>query len=93
MSRCFISGMFPYSSDADSFEDVSLSLSLFPPGKAVKSSLQQKGSKRSVRRMKFLDIYCDELLKCDQSVTQSSQVTQFFTPKDHDVQTDYTKNR
>ncbi|XP_041671870.1 NADPH oxidase organizer 1-like [Cheilinus undulatus] len=60
-------------------------------GKA-RRSLQQKGSKRSVRRMKFLESYCDELLKCDQIVTQSSELTQFFMPKDHDLQTDYTKN-
>lgn len=60
-------------------------------GKARKS-LQQKGSKRSVHRMKFLESYCDELLKCDQIVTQSSELTQFFTPKTHDLQTDYTKN-
>ncbi|KAL7372749.1 hypothetical protein ABVT39_021792 [Epinephelus coioides] len=61
-------------------------------GQARKSSLQQKGSKRSVKRMKFLDSYCDKLLKCDQPVTQSSQVTQFFMPKDHDLQPDFTKN-
>lgn len=60
-------------------------------GKARKS-LQQKGSKRSVHRMKFLESYCDELLKCDQIVTQSSELTQFFIPKAHDLQPDYTKN-
>ncbi|XP_020498231.2 NADPH oxidase organizer 1-like [Labrus bergylta] len=60
-------------------------------GKARKS-LQQKGSKTMVRRMKFLESYCDELLKCDQIVTQSSELTQFFLPKDHDLQTDFTKN-
>ncbi|XP_051272548.1 NADPH oxidase organizer 1 [Dicentrarchus labrax] len=61
-------------------------------GEARKSSLQQKGSKRSVQRMKFLESYCDKLLKCDQTVTQSSEVTQFFMPKDHDLQSDFTKN-
>lgn len=61
-------------------------------GKARKSSLKQKGSKRSVQRMKFLESYCDKLLKCDQTVTQSSEVMQFFMPKDHDVQEDFTKN-
>uniref|UniRef100_A0A8C2X1P8 NADPH oxidase organizer 1b n=1 Tax=Cyclopterus lumpus TaxID=8103 RepID=A0A8C2X1P8_CYCLU len=53
----------------------------------------QKGSKRSVQHMKFLESYCDELLKCDQTVTQSSVVFQFFMPKDHDLQPDFTKNR
>ncbi|KAM9336611.1 NADPH oxidase organizer 1b [Symphorus nematophorus] len=60
-------------------------------GEARKSS-QQKGSKRSVQRMKFLESYCDKLLKCDQTVTQSSELTQFFVPKDHDLQSDFTKN-
>uniref|UniRef100_A0A8C2X0M4 NADPH oxidase organizer 1b n=1 Tax=Cyclopterus lumpus TaxID=8103 RepID=A0A8C2X0M4_CYCLU len=62
-------------------------------GQARRNSLQQKGSKRSVQRMKFLESYCDELLKCDQTVTQSSVVFQFFMPKDHDLQPDFTKNR
>ncbi|XP_017273776.1 NADPH oxidase organizer 1 [Kryptolebias marmoratus] len=61
-------------------------------GKARRSSLQQKGSKKSVRQMKFLESYCAKLLNCDPTVTQSSEVTRFFTPKDHDLQTDFTKN-
>ncbi|XP_071318676.1 NADPH oxidase organizer 1b [Trachinotus anak] len=61
-------------------------------GKARKSSLQQKGSKKSVKRMKFLESYCDELLKCDQTVTRSSEVARFFLPKDQDLQPDFTKN-
>uniref|UniRef100_A0A3B4A0J4 Uncharacterized protein n=1 Tax=Periophthalmus magnuspinnatus TaxID=409849 RepID=A0A3B4A0J4_9GOBI len=50
------------------------------------------GSKRSIKRMRFLENYCTQLLKCDESVTQSSEVSQFFTPKDHDLQPDFTKN-
>ncbi|XP_026171669.1 NADPH oxidase organizer 1-like [Mastacembelus armatus] len=61
-------------------------------GKARRSSLKQKGSKRSVQRMKFLESYCDKLLKCDESVTCSPEVTRFFSPKDHDLQSDFTKN-
>ncbi|KAG7226441.1 hypothetical protein INR49_013853, partial [Caranx melampygus] len=61
-------------------------------GKAMKANLQQKGSKKSIKRMKFLESYCDELLKCDHKVTQSSEVTRFFTPKDQDMQPDFTKN-
>ncbi|KAI9526780.1 hypothetical protein NQZ68_036132 [Dissostichus eleginoides] len=60
-------------------------------GQARKSS-QKKGSKRSVQRMKFLESYCEKLLKCDQSVTRTPEVTQFFMPKDHDLQPDFTKN-
>ncbi|XP_054455429.1 NADPH oxidase organizer 1-like [Anoplopoma fimbria] len=61
-------------------------------GQVRRNSLQKKGSKRSVQRMKFLESYCDKLLKCDQTVTQSSEVAQFFMPKDHDLQPDFTKN-
>lgn len=43
--------------------------------------------------MKFLESYCDKLLRCDQAVTQSSEVTQFFITKDQDLQADFTKNR
>ncbi|KAF7204715.1 NADPH oxidase organizer 1b [Nothobranchius furzeri] len=61
-------------------------------GKARRSSLQQKGSSKSIWQMKFLESYCKKLLKCDPTVTQSSEVTRFFTPRDHDLQPDYTKN-
>ncbi|TNN54937.1 NADPH oxidase organizer 1 [Liparis tanakae] len=61
-------------------------------GQARRNSLQQKGSKRSVQRMKFLESYCDKLLRCDPTVTQSSMLFQFFVPKDHDLQSDFTKN-
>ncbi|KAJ4941091.1 hypothetical protein JOQ06_027378 [Pogonophryne albipinna] len=60
-------------------------------GQARKSS-QKKGSKHSIQRMKFLESYCEKLLKCDQSVTRTPEVTQFFMPKDHDLQPDFTKN-
>uniref|UniRef100_A0A8C7X9E8 NADPH oxidase organizer 1b n=1 Tax=Oryzias sinensis TaxID=183150 RepID=A0A8C7X9E8_9TELE len=60
-------------------------------GKA-RRSLKQKGSKKSVKQMEFLESYCDKLLKCDPNVTQSSEVTRFFTPKDQDLQPDFTKN-
>ncbi|KAM6897517.1 NADPH oxidase organizer 1b [Xenentodon cancila] len=61
-------------------------------GKARRKSLQLKGSTKSVSQMKFLDNYCEKLLKCNQTVTQSSEVRRFFTPKDHDMQPDFTKN-
>uniref|UniRef100_A0A146Z3H9 NADPH oxidase organizer 1 n=1 Tax=Fundulus heteroclitus TaxID=8078 RepID=A0A146Z3H9_FUNHE len=61
-------------------------------GKARRSSLKQKGSRKSVRQMVFLESYCEQLLKCEQDVTLSPEVTRFFTPKDHDLQTDFTKN-
>uniref|UniRef100_A0A3Q3VP57 Uncharacterized protein n=1 Tax=Mola mola TaxID=94237 RepID=A0A3Q3VP57_MOLML len=66
--------------------------SLCTEREARRSSLQQKGSVRSFKRMMFLETYCVKLLKCDEAVTHSSEVTQFFTPKDHDLQPDFTKN-
>uniref|UniRef100_A0A668AUU4 NADPH oxidase organizer 1b n=1 Tax=Myripristis murdjan TaxID=586833 RepID=A0A668AUU4_9TELE len=61
-------------------------------GETVKSSLRQKGSSQSVRRMRFLEGYCSKLMRCDLTVTQSSEVTQFFMPKEQDLQPDLTKN-
>ncbi|XP_054455440.1 NADPH oxidase organizer 1-like [Anoplopoma fimbria] len=61
-------------------------------GQVRRNNLQKKGSKQYVQRMKFLESYCDKLLKCDQTVSQSSEVAQFFMPKDHDLQPDFTKN-
>lgn len=66
---------------------------LLCPGNAKSSSVQQKGSARSFKRMMFLESYCINLLKCDTTVTQNSVVTQFFMPRDHELQPDYTKNR
>uniref|UniRef100_A0A668A4E0 NADPH oxidase organizer 1b n=1 Tax=Myripristis murdjan TaxID=586833 RepID=A0A668A4E0_9TELE len=60
--------------------------------RTVKSSLRQKGSSQSVRRMRFLEGYCSKLMRCDLTVTQSSEVTQFFMPKEQDLQPDLTKN-
>ncbi|KAK5880945.1 hypothetical protein CesoFtcFv8_021802 [Champsocephalus esox] len=62
------------------------------PNLEARKSSQKKGSKRSIQRMKFLESYCEKLLKCDQSVTRTPEVTQFFMPKDHDLQPDFTKN-
>lgn len=55
--------------------------------------LQQLVSNEPAGHMKFLEKFCEELLKCDPAVTQSFEATQFFTPKDHDLDSDYTKNR
>ncbi|XP_034049671.1 NADPH oxidase organizer 1-like [Thalassophryne amazonica] len=60
--------------------------------KAIKSSMPQKGFNRSIQRLRFLESYCAKLLQCDLTVIQSSEVTQFFMPKDHDLQPDFTKN-
>ncbi|XP_076025744.1 NADPH oxidase organizer 1b [Genypterus blacodes] len=61
-------------------------------GKARRNSLPQKGSSRALLRMRFLESYCFKLLQCEVTVTQSTEVTQFFMPKDQDLQPDFTKN-
>ncbi|KAI4807470.1 hypothetical protein KUCAC02_027276 [Chaenocephalus aceratus] len=60
------------------------------PGRAAR----KKGSKHSIQRMKFLESYCEKVLKCDQSVTRTPEVTQFFMPKDHhDLQPDFIQEQ
>ncbi|XP_061611461.1 neutrophil cytosol factor 1-like isoform X2 [Phyllopteryx taeniolatus] len=61
-------------------------------GEAQTNGLQQRGSTRSIQRMKALASYCNKLLMGDQMVTCSSEVTQFFTPLDRDTDQDFTKN-
>ncbi|XP_062331510.1 NADPH oxidase organizer 1b [Osmerus eperlanus] len=59
----------------------------------IKTSFQKKsGPGKAMRRMRSLESYCTQLLNCDSSVTQSSEVIQFFIPKDHDLQPDFAKN-
>ncbi|CAB1338294.1 unnamed protein product [Coregonus sp. 'balchen'] len=58
----------------------------------MRRKIQEKGPSWSMRRMNLLENYCSELLRCDPAVSRSSEVTQFFMPKDHDLQADFTKN-
>ncbi|XP_035647178.1 NADPH oxidase organizer 1-like isoform X1 [Oncorhynchus keta] len=59
---------------------------------AMRRKIQEKGPCWLMRRMNLLENYCSDLLRCDPSVTRSSEVTRFFMPKDHDLQADFTKN-
>lgn len=52
-----------------------------------------KDSSKSLRRLAFLEKYCTELLKCDPSVTQSSEVITFFLPQTQDLQPEFSRNR
>ncbi|XP_054624440.1 NADPH oxidase organizer 1-like [Dunckerocampus dactyliophorus] len=61
-------------------------------GEAHKSNLQQRGSELSAQRMKALETYCNKLLVSDPMVTQSAEVTQFFTSQGQDLDPDLTKN-
>ncbi|XP_010903886.2 NADPH oxidase organizer 1b [Esox lucius] len=58
----------------------------------MRRKMQEKGPSWSVRQMNLLENYCNELLRCDHVVARSSDVTQFFCPKNHDLQADFTKN-
>ncbi|CAB1313118.1 unnamed protein product, partial [Coregonus sp. 'balchen'] len=58
----------------------------------MRRKFQEKYSSWSMRQINLLENYCSDLLRCDTSVTFSSEVTQFFMPKDHDLQADFTKN-
>ncbi|XP_029620799.1 NADPH oxidase organizer 1 [Salmo trutta] len=59
---------------------------------AMRRKIQEKDPSWSMRRMNLLENYCSKLLRCDPVVSCSSEVTQFFMPKDHDLQADFTKN-
>ncbi|KAJ8344988.1 hypothetical protein SKAU_G00291810 [Synaphobranchus kaupii] len=52
----------------------------------------KKGPNKSMVRLKFLEKYYDQLLKCDPQITQSSEVTQFFLPTAQDLQPEFAKN-
>ncbi|KAJ8245986.1 hypothetical protein GJAV_G00262440 [Gymnothorax javanicus] len=52
----------------------------------------KKDAGKSLRRLSFLDSYCTELLKCDPSVTHSSEVIQFFLPQQQDLESEFVKN-
>ncbi|KAK9535012.1 hypothetical protein VZT92_007419 [Zoarces viviparus] len=53
---------------------------------------QKKGPTKSLLRLKFLQKYCSELLSCDEQVSQSADLIQFFHPKDQDLQPEFAKN-
>ncbi|XP_061089057.1 NADPH oxidase organizer 1-like [Conger conger] len=55
-------------------------------------TVQRNDSSKSLRRLSFLENYCTELLKCEPSVTQSSEVIQFFLPQHQDLQPEFSKN-
>ncbi|KAG5832193.1 hypothetical protein ANANG_G00288500 [Anguilla anguilla] len=52
----------------------------------------KKGPSKSMVRLKFLEKYFDQLLKCDPQITQSTELTQFFLPKAQDLQPEFAKN-
>ncbi|XP_028821343.1 NADPH oxidase organizer 1-like [Denticeps clupeoides] len=65
---------------------------ILPTFRGVKTSFQKKGPSKMARRSKLLEKYCTELLQCDPNVIQSSEVIQFFLPKEHDLQPEFARN-
>ncbi|XP_062401065.1 NADPH oxidase organizer 1-like [Sardina pilchardus] len=65
---------------------------ILPRFRGVKRNFKKKGPSKSVHRVKALEKYSTELFQCDPSVAQSSEIIQFFRPKDHDLQPDFAKN-
>ncbi|XP_040918806.1 NADPH oxidase organizer 1a [Toxotes jaculatrix] len=60
-------------------------------GRRTKRS-QKKAPTKSMMRLKFLQKYCNELLSCDPRVIQSQELTQFFQPKEQDLQPEFARN-
>ncbi|KAI4901282.1 hypothetical protein NFI96_004311 [Prochilodus magdalenae] len=61
-------------------------------GRMQKVSLQKKTPARAVHRVKALQTYCSDLLQCDPSITQASDLIQFFLPKEHELQPEFVQN-
>ncbi|KAJ8251191.1 hypothetical protein GJAV_G00218300 [Gymnothorax javanicus] len=53
---------------------------------------QKKGPSKSMIRLKLLEKYFDQLLKCDPQIIQSTELAQFFLPAAHDLQPEFAKN-
>ncbi|KAM9844194.1 NADPH oxidase organizer 1a [Aulostomus maculatus] len=60
--------------------------------KKVRRSGPRKGPGKSLQRLKSLQKYCNQLLSCDQRVSQSADLIKFFQPKDQDLQPDFSRN-
>ncbi|XP_015215574.2 NADPH oxidase organizer 1b [Lepisosteus oculatus] len=68
--------------------------SVLPKFKArhLKTLFQAKGPGRSVIRLKCVEKYCGELLRCDPEISQSAEVIRFFLPQSQDLQPEFPKN-
>ncbi|XP_066522595.1 NADPH oxidase organizer 1b isoform X2 [Hoplias malabaricus] len=60
-------------------------------GRMLKMSLQ-KTPTQAVHRVKALQKYCTELLQCDPSITQATNLIQFFLPKEQELQPEFVQN-
>uniref|UniRef100_A0A672FZU8 NADPH oxidase organizer 1a n=1 Tax=Salarias fasciatus TaxID=181472 RepID=A0A672FZU8_SALFA len=60
--------------------------------KTLKQKNPKKGPNKTLAYVKFLQEYCTELLSCDAQVCQSTDLINFFQPKDQDLQPEFAKN-
>ncbi|XP_032442563.1 NADPH oxidase organizer 1a [Xiphophorus hellerii] len=58
----------------------------------VKQKSQGKGPNKSLVRLKYLQKYCNELLSCDQHVSQSADLAKFLQPNEKELKPEFTKN-
>ncbi|XP_029293906.1 NADPH oxidase organizer 1a [Cottoperca gobio] len=65
---------------------------IIPTFRGVNRGGRKKGPTRSLLCLKFLQKYCNELLSCDPRVSQSTDLIQFFHPKEQDLQPEFAKN-
>uniref|UniRef100_A0A3B3UJK8 NADPH oxidase organizer 1a n=1 Tax=Poecilia latipinna TaxID=48699 RepID=A0A3B3UJK8_9TELE len=58
----------------------------------MKQKSQGKGPNKSLVRLKYLQKYCNELLSCDQHVSQSADLAKFLQPNENELKPEFTKN-
>uniref|UniRef100_A0A3B5LR90 NADPH oxidase organizer 1a n=1 Tax=Xiphophorus couchianus TaxID=32473 RepID=A0A3B5LR90_9TELE len=58
----------------------------------MKQKSQGKGPNKSLVCLKYLQKYCNELLSCDQHVSQSADLAKFLHPNEKELKPEFTKN-
>ncbi|KAI5103195.1 NADPH oxidase organizer 1, partial [Silurus meridionalis] len=61
-------------------------------GLVMKLSLQRKTPAQCVYRVKALESYCTELLRCEKNVSQSSELIRFLVPKEEELHPEFARN-
>ncbi|XP_017560946.1 NADPH oxidase organizer 1b [Pygocentrus nattereri] len=61
-------------------------------GRMPKVRLQKRTPARSVHRVNALQNYCTDLLQCDPSITQATDIFQFFLPNEQELLPEFVQN-
>ncbi|XP_046710256.1 NADPH oxidase organizer 1b [Silurus meridionalis] len=61
-------------------------------GLVMKLSLQRKTPAQCVYRVKALESYCTELLRCEKNVSQSSELIRFLVSKEEELHPEFARN-